>query len=87
MEESVIQFYRVHTPIYTQSASYCSIEDHMHALLRAICMLWMSRMRYAITKGVDACGSIEDCMRILHAACDPHAAALVQPSMKFNGVL
>jgi hypothetical protein len=64
MEESVIEFYRVLTPIYTQSASYCPIEDHMHVLLRAICILWMSRMRpigcmrYAITKGVDACGSI-----------------------------
>jgi hypothetical protein len=32
MEESVIQFYRVHTPIYTWSASYCSIEDHMHVM-------------------------------------------------------
>jgi hypothetical protein len=32
MEESVIQFYRVHTPIYTQSASYCSIEGDMHVV-------------------------------------------------------
>jgi hypothetical protein len=32
MEESVIQFYRMYTPIYTQSASYCSIEDHMHVM-------------------------------------------------------
>jgi hypothetical protein len=42
--------------------------------------------RSAITKDVNACGSIEDCMRILHAACDPHVAALVQPSMKFFDV-
>jgi hypothetical protein len=33
MEESVIQFYRMHTPLYTQSASYCSIEDHMHVMV------------------------------------------------------
>jgi hypothetical protein len=31
-------------------------------------------IRFAITKDVDAWGFIEDCMRILHAAYDPHAA-------------
>jgi hypothetical protein len=30
--KSLIQFYKMHTPIYTQSASYFSIEGHMHVM-------------------------------------------------------
>jgi hypothetical protein len=30
MEESVVEFYKVLTPLYTQSVSYCSVEGHMH---------------------------------------------------------
>ena len=56
MEELVIEFYRVHTSIYTQSASYCSIEGYMHIMdeLHAA----IGCMRYVITKDVDACGSL-----------------------------
>ena len=32
MEESVVQFYRVYTPVYTQSVSYCSIQGHIHVV-------------------------------------------------------
>jgi hypothetical protein len=49
MEESVFEFYRVLTPLYTQSASYCSIEGRIQTA---------QRPRDHCTKGVDACGSI-----------------------------
>jgi hypothetical protein len=53
MEES---FYRVLTPLYTQSASYCPIDGRMRVLGNRIRLAQWPR-DYS-TKGVDACGSI-----------------------------